>query len=115
MADIRDPQGAANTAAVGTIGGMDSSDTTRLRDLEAEAFRTGRSLADMQQWQATAFANIDSIGNAIGNVGDRPIAERLDRLDERIASADGRLDAIEDRLDTVNAQLGEILSLLRGK
>ncbi|UDM05475.1 hypothetical protein [Streptomyces longhuiensis] len=48
----------------------------RLRDLEAEAFRTGRTLAehsqdlgDIKAQQRTAFSNIDSLADAIGAPG----------------------------------------------
>lgn len=60
----------------------------RLRDLEAEAFRTGRTLAEhseqlktIGEQQTTAFRNIDSLADAIGAPGDRSIAQRLDTIE----------------------------------
>ena len=73
----------------------------RLRDLEAEAFRTGRTLAEhseqlatIRDQQHTAFGNIDSLGDAIGAPGDRTIAQRLGTMEHR-------LDTIEQRLGTM--------------
>ncbi|MFF7986974.1 hypothetical protein ACFZDK_49210 [Streptomyces sp. NPDC007901] len=73
----------------------------RLRDLEAEAFRTGRTLADhseelaaIREQQRTAFGNIDSLANAIGAPGDRPIAQRLDSI-ERVLFALARAQGID--------------------
>ncbi|RSO10001.1 hypothetical protein DMH26_00430 [Streptomyces sp. WAC 05379] len=73
----------------------------RLRDLEAEAFRTGRTLAEhseelatIREQQDTAFGNIDSLANAIGAPGDRPIADRLDTI-ERVLFALARAQGID--------------------
>ncbi|MGW4995395.1 hypothetical protein ACWEQ3_48885 [Streptomyces mirabilis] len=73
----------------------------RLRDLEAEAFRTGRTLAEhgekLQQigeQQVTAFGNIDSLANAIGAPGDRTITQRLDSI-ERVLFALARAQGID--------------------
>ncbi|GGY10149.1 hypothetical protein GCM10010358_73370 [Streptomyces minutiscleroticus] len=48
-------------------------DERRLRDLEAEAFRTGRTLAEygqalaqIREQQRTAFSTIDSLADAVG-------------------------------------------------
>ncbi|GAA2522885.1 hypothetical protein [Streptomyces longisporus] len=72
----------------------------RLRDLEAEAFRTGRTLAEhgekLQQigeQQVTAFSNIDSLADAIGAPGDRTIVQRLDAI-ERVLFALARAQGI---------------------
>ncbi|MFJ1536362.1 hypothetical protein ACIOFV_50165 [Streptomyces mirabilis] len=61
----------------------------RLHDLEAEAFRTGRTLAEhgeqlqrIGEQQKTAFGNIDSLADAIGAPGDRTIAQRLGTLEQ---------------------------------
>ncbi|MFZ3573830.1 hypothetical protein ACOKM5_43470 [Streptomyces sp. BH097] len=70
----------------------------RLRDLEAEAFRTGRTLAQHSEdlkkiadrqdtasdQQRTAFANIDSLADAIGAPGDRSITQRLDSIEDQL-------------------------------
>ena len=73
----------------------------RLRDLEAEAFRTGRTLAEhseqlttIREQQHTAFGNIDSLGNAIGAPGDRTIAQRLDTIEQRLGTMEQRLGTI---------------------
>ena len=80
----------------------------RLRDLEAEAFRTGRTLAEhsgqlaaIREQQRTAFGNIDSLGNAIGAPGDRTIAQRTDTIEERLGTIQQRLGAMEQRLGTM--------------
>ncbi|WP_190133301.1 hypothetical protein [Streptomyces mashuensis] len=72
----------------------------RLRDLEAEAFRTGRTLAEhgeqlamIREQQRTAFGNIDSLADAIGAPGDRSITERLDTM-ERVLFALARAQGI---------------------
>ncbi|MEV8546999.1 hypothetical protein [Streptomyces sp. NPDC051572] len=72
----------------------------RLRDLEAEAFRTGRTLAEhgqqlgeIREQQTTAFGNIDSLANAIGAPGDRTITQRLDGI-ERVLFALARAQGI---------------------
>ncbi|MGW7692983.1 hypothetical protein ACWGMA_29675 [Streptomyces asiaticus] len=72
----------------------------RLRDLEAEAFRTGRTLAEhgeqlqrIGEQQATAFGNIDSLANAVGAPGGRTITERLDTI-ERVLFALARAQGV---------------------
>ncbi|MEU1409765.1 hypothetical protein ABZ471_47595 [Streptomyces sp. NPDC005728] len=73
----------------------------RLRDLEAEAFRTGRTLAEhseqlttIRDQQRTAFGNIDSLANAVGAPGDRSIAQRLDTI-ERVLFALARAQGVD--------------------
>ncbi|MGW3952426.1 hypothetical protein ACWEKM_16200 [Streptomyces sp. NPDC004752] len=73
----------------------------RLRDLEAEAFRTGRTLAEhgeqlatIREQQRTAFGNIDSLADAIGAPGDRSVAQRLDTI-ERVLFALARAQGID--------------------
>jgi hypothetical protein len=73
----------------------------RLRDLEAEAFRTGRTLAEhseqlatIREQQRTAFGNIDSIGNAIGAPGESTIAERLETIEQRLGTIENVLSAL---------------------
>jgi hypothetical protein len=65
----------------------------RLRDLEAEAFRTGPTLAEhgeqlavIREQQRTAFGNIDSLADAIGAPGDRSIAQWLDTLERGLGA-----------------------------
>ncbi|AUA17266.1 hypothetical protein GTZ89_26315 [Streptomyces sp. SID8382] len=65
----------------------------RLRDLEAEAFRTGRTLAEhseqlatIGEQQRTAFGNIDSLANAVGAPGDRSITQRLDGIEHAVGT-----------------------------
>ncbi|WP_327359856.1 hypothetical protein [Streptomyces sp. NBC_01304] len=78
----------------------------RLRDLEASAFRTGRTLAEhseqlerISDQQSTAFGNIDSLANAIGAPGDRSITARLDGI-ERLLIAMARAQGIDP--DTID-------------
>jgi hypothetical protein len=73
-----------------------------LRDLEAEAFRTGRTLAEhseqlawIREQQRTAFGNIDSLADAIGAPGNRSIAQRLETI-ERVLFALARAQGIAD-------------------
>lgn len=78
----------------------------RLRDLEASAFRTGRTLAEhgeqldgIRVQQTTAFSNIDSLADAIGAPGERTIVQRLDSM-ERVLHALARAQGIDpDHLD----------------
>ncbi|MFJ8932094.1 hypothetical protein ACIRLA_36545 [Streptomyces sp. NPDC102364] len=63
----------------------------RLRDLEGEAFRTGRPLAQHSEdlakisaQQRTAFENIASLADAIGSPGDRSITQRLDSIENQL-------------------------------
>ncbi|MDI3390013.1 hypothetical protein QIS99_28040 [Streptomyces sp. B-S-A8] len=83
---------------------METTDA-RLRDLEAQAFRTGRTLAEhstklgeIETQQRTAFSNIDSLGDAIGAPGERTITQRL--------------DSIEGELSDVKGELGDVKRLL---
>ena len=73
----------------------------RLRELEAEAFRTGRTLAEhseqlatIREQQHTAFRNIDSLSNAIGTPGDRTITEQLDTIEQRVGTITNILYAL---------------------
>lgn len=73
----------------------------RLRDLETEAFRPGRTLAEhgeqlatIREQQRTAFGNIDSLANAVGAPGERSIAERLDTM-ERVLFALARAQGVD--------------------
>ena len=73
----------------------------RLRDLEAEAFRTARTLAEhseqlatIREQQRTAFRNIESLGNAIGALTERTIAERLDTIEQRLGTIEHVLSAL---------------------
>jgi hypothetical protein len=88
--------GRSSSALVGICqdGGMVGETKThdeRLRDLEASAFRTGRTLAEhgeqlgeIREQQATAFGNIDSLANAVGAPGERTITQRLDGIEQRL-------------------------------
>lgn len=91
-----------------TLGRMDDTSERRFERLEAEAFRTGRSVAEIGQGLTTAFANIDSIGDAIGAPGERNITQRLDGIE-------GQLDALDGRVGNVESKLDQILELLRNK
>ncbi|MDI2129182.1 hypothetical protein [Yinghuangia seranimata] len=97
----------------------------RIQVLEAEAFRTGRTLAEYSQQlktiseaQITGFRNIDSLADAIGAPGDRSIAERLDTVErvmtERLDAVDGRLNGLDGRLDDVNGRLDGLDGRLDG-
>ena len=73
----------------------------RLRDLEAEAFRTSRTLAEhteqlatIRGQQPTASGHIDSLGNAIGALTERTIAERLDTIEQRLGTIEHVLSAL---------------------
>ncbi|MEU6258655.1 hypothetical protein [Streptomyces sp. NPDC047043] len=73
----------------------------RLRDLEASAFRTGRTLAEhgeqlgeIREQQTTVFGNIDSLANAIGAPGERTITDRLDGI-ERVLFALARAQGLD--------------------
>jgi len=83
------------------MGGETKTHDERLRDLEADAFLTGRTLAEhgeklgeIQEQQATAFGNIDSLANAIDAPGDRTITQRLDG-NERVLFALARAQGID--------------------
>ncbi|MEU9072385.1 hypothetical protein AB0D60_36550 [Streptomyces sp. NPDC048306] len=83
------------------MAGETKTHDERLRDLEAEAFRTGRTLAEhseqlgeIRDQQTTAFGNIDSLANAIGAPGDRTITQRLDGI-ERVLFALARAQGID--------------------
>lgn len=66
----------------------------RLRDLEAEAFRTGRTPAEHSEQQRTAFGNLDSLADAVGAPGDRSISQRLDTI-ERVLFALARAQGLD--------------------
>lgn len=83
------------------MAGETKTHDERLRDLEASAFRTGRTLAEhgeqlgeIREQQTTAFGNIDSLANAIGAPGERTITERLDGI-ERVLFALARAQGID--------------------
>ncbi|WP_406191787.1 hypothetical protein OG331_47560 [Streptomyces sp. NBC_01017] len=83
------------------MAGETKTHDERLRDLEAEAFRTGRTLAghgeqlgEIREQQTTAFGNIDSLANAIGAPGERTITQRLDGI-ERVLFALARAQGID--------------------
>jgi chromosome segregation ATPase len=90
------------------MSGM-AGDTThdrRLTTLEAEAFRTGRTLAEhgeqlqrIGEQQKTAFGNIDSLADAIGSPGDRTIAQRLNTMEQGITAVLEDLGNVRQRLD----------------
>ncbi|OXM59519.1 hypothetical protein [Amycolatopsis sp. KNN50.9b] len=72
-----------------------------LRDLEAEAFRTGRTsaahseqLTTIREQQRTAFGNVGSLADAIGVSGERSIADRLDTI-ERVLLALARAQGVD--------------------
>ncbi|MEU6011510.1 hypothetical protein [Streptomyces sp. NPDC047453] len=78
-----------------------STHDERLRDLEAEAFRTGRTLAEhseqlatIREQQRTAFGNIDSLADAIGAPGDQTITQRLDGITQRLDTIERVLFAL---------------------
>lgn len=90
------------------MGGETSYDA-RLRDLEAEAFRTGRTLAEhgeqlerIGEQQRTAFGNIDSIADAIGAPGQRSVIQRLDALEHRLGVIDAKMDDTSRTLDNIH-------------
>lgn len=73
----------------------------RLRDLEAQAFRTVRTLAEHSEQlatirgqQSTAPGDIDSPGNAIGTPGEHTIAERLEMIQQRLGTIEHVLSAL---------------------
>ena len=73
----------------------------RLRDLEAAAFRTGRTLAEhseqlatVREEQRTTFGHSGPLGNAIGVAGERTIAGRLDSIEERLGTIEHVLFAL---------------------
>lgn len=77
-------------------------DERRLRDLEAEAFRTGRTLVEhgqaltqIREQQRTAFSTIDSLADAVGAPGEQSIAQRLEGITQRLDGITQRLDGIE--------------------
>uniref|UniRef100_A0AAU1I973 Uncharacterized protein n=1 Tax=Streptomyces sp. NBC_00180 TaxID=2903632 RepID=A0AAU1I973_9ACTN len=83
------------------MAGETKTHDERLRDLEAEAFRTGRTLAEhgeqlgeIREQQTTAFGNIDSLANAIGAPGEHTITQRLDGI-ERVLFALARAQGID--------------------
>ena len=73
----------------------------RLWDLEAEAFRTGRTLAEyggqpatIREQQRTAFGNIDSLADVVGAPGERSIAQRPETI-ERVLFALARAQGVD--------------------
>jgi hypothetical protein len=73
----------------------------RLRDLEAEAFRTGRTLAEhgeqlqrIGEQQTTASGTIGAPADAIWSPVDRTITQRLDMI-ERVLFALARAQGID--------------------
>ncbi|MFH8342737.1 hypothetical protein [Streptomyces sp. AM6-12] len=79
---------------------MNEPHDERLRDLQSEAFRTGRTraehgeqLATIREQQRTAFGNIDSLANAVGAPGERSITQRLDTI-ERVLFALARAQGV---------------------
>ncbi|GHE71926.1 hypothetical protein GCM10018785_45230 [Streptomyces longispororuber] len=84
----------------------------RLRDLEADAFRTGRTLAehseklaDIESQQRTAFSNIDSLGDAIGAPGDRSLTQRLQSLEDDVRE-------VKSDVREIHNELGDVKRLL---
>ncbi|WP_328912667.1 MULTISPECIES: hypothetical protein [unclassified Streptomyces] len=76
------------TAGTVTYGG-------RLRDLEAEAFRTGRTLAGHSEQLAAIRAQQHTApGNAIGEPQERTIAARLDTIEQRLSTITDALTAL---------------------
>ena len=87
----------------------------RLHDLEAEAFRTGRTLAEhseqlqrIGEQQTTAFGNIDSLADAIGSPGDRTITQRLDVLEQGTVATLQDLGTVRQRLDSMERILSAL-------
>lgn len=67
----------------------------RLRDLEAAAFRTTRTLAEHSEHLATALGQQHTaLGKAIGTPEEHTITERLDTI-ERILLALARTQGID--------------------
>jgi len=73
----------------------------RLRDLEAQAFRTARTLAKhreqlatIRDHQHTAFGHTDPLSNAIGTPGEHTIEQRLGTI-QHILSALARAQDID--------------------
>ncbi|MFE6963087.1 hypothetical protein [Streptomyces sp. NPDC057696] len=76
-------------------------DGQAVRDLEAEALRTGGTLAEHSQdlrgikaQQRTAFGNIDSLADAIGAPGDRSFTQRLDSIEGELGDVKRLLRAL---------------------
>ncbi|MFE7156799.1 hypothetical protein [Streptomyces sp. NPDC057636] len=76
-------------------------DGQAVRGLEAEALRTGRTLAEHSQdlrgikvQQRTAFGNIDSLADAIGAPGDRSFTQRLDSIEGELGDVKRLLRAL---------------------
>ncbi|WP_328917140.1 MULTISPECIES: hypothetical protein [unclassified Streptomyces] len=87
------------TAGTVTYGG-------RLRDLEAEAFRTGRTLAGhSEQLAAIRTQQHTAPGNTPGEPGERTIAERLDTVAQRLDTIEQRLGTITDALTALSRAL----------
>ncbi|MEU2561638.1 hypothetical protein ABZ626_20215 [Streptomyces longispororuber] len=91
----------------------------RLRDLEADAFRTGRTLAehseklaDIESQQRTAFSNIDSLGDAIGAPGDRSLTQCLETLENDVREIKSDVREIHNDLSGLKGELGDVKRLL---
>ncbi|MFE6759978.1 hypothetical protein ACFVDQ_41345 [Streptomyces sp. NPDC057684] len=76
-------------------------DGQAVRGLEAEALRTGRTLAEHSQdlrgikaQQRAAFGNIDSLADAIGAPGDRSFTQRLDSIEGELGDVKRLLRAL---------------------
>ena len=74
----------------------------RLRDLEAEAFRTGcilaghsEQLTTIREQQHTVSGTIDTLAKAIGTPGEHTIAEGLGTIGQRLGIIEQRLGTIE--------------------
>lgn len=74
---------------------------SRLRDLEAAAFRTSRTLAEhngqlavLREQMHTASAGTTSLGTSIGAAGNSPIAQRLDTIERQLGALEHLLHAL---------------------
>ncbi|GGM21125.1 hypothetical protein GCM10010129_76750 [Streptomyces fumigatiscleroticus] len=103
------------------MGDESATRDARLRDgeAEAEAFRTGRTLAEygqeltrIREQQRSAFTNIDSLADAIGSLGERILTQRLDTVTDRLDTVTDRLGTVTEQLGTVTGQLGTVRDCL---
>lgn len=92
---------------------VSSAHEYRLRNLEAEALKVGSTLADMHTAQTTAFANIDSLGDALGVMGERSVADRLRYIEETVDDHTATLASHTATLANHGAKLDQIIELLR--
>ncbi|WP_328915017.1 MULTISPECIES: hypothetical protein [unclassified Streptomyces] len=74
----------------------------RLRDLEAQAFRTARTLTEhseqlaaVRERRRAASDSTDRLPHTTGARDERPTAKRLDALTERLGTVKQQLDTIE--------------------